>query len=214
MSKYVKKLGSDKTYKRPKTTYQENLTADEIAEKMQGYEKVDNIAEVPLNTHIRYFITQKDGTQLFRTGGFLHNKTNADKFIMLSNGKSIWSVQINNAIFFKKMSHQEELDAIHALYKKKLDDKDLTISKLKKYIKTKLAIGVADNTNKFGYENIPNNYIVPYKQPSAQNIKPSNSKRTTSSTKKNISDNRRKTRTSSTTKKSSGSKTSKRRALN
>ena len=135
MSKYAKKLGSDKGYKRPKVTYQEQLTADEIAEKLQGYERVDDISEVPLNTHIRYFVIQPDGTQTFRTGGFLYNKQNADTYVMLNNGKNIWSVQVKNAIFFRKMSHSEEIQAIHALYKKKLDEKDALIVKLKKYVK-------------------------------------------------------------------------------
>ena len=43
MSKYVNKLGTDKSYKRPNATYQEKLSADEISEKLQGYEKVDDI---------------------------------------------------------------------------------------------------------------------------------------------------------------------------
>lgn len=138
MSKSVKKLGSDRSYKRPKTTYQEQLTADEIAEKLQGYEKVDDISEVPLNTHIRYFKIEKDGTHTFRTGGFLFNKTNADKYVYLSNGKNSWVVQINGAIFYRKISHTEEIDALHRHYKKKLQDKDVIINKLKKFIKTKL----------------------------------------------------------------------------
>ena len=137
MSKSVKKLGTDKSYKRPKVTYQEQLTAEEIAEKLQGYERVDDISEVPLNTHIRYFKTEKDGTQTFRTGGFLFNKQNADKYIMLTNVKNVWSVQVKNTVFFKKMSHKEEITAIHNLYKKKLAEKDAIIKKLKKYIKVK-----------------------------------------------------------------------------
>ncbi len=138
MSKYVKKLGSDKSYQRPKTTYQEKLSAEEIESKLEGYQKVENIAEVPLNTHIRYFTINPDGTQVFRTGGFLHNKQNADTYIMLSNGKNSWSVQVNNSIFFRKLSQKDEIDAIHASYKQKLEEKDRTIEKLKRYIKLKI----------------------------------------------------------------------------
>jgi hypothetical protein len=138
MSKYVKKLGSDQTYKRPKVTQQEKLSAEEIANKLEGYEKVDDIAEVPLNTHIRYFTINPDGTQIFRTGGFLHNKQNADTYVMLSNGKNIWSVQVKNSIFFRKMSQKDEITAIHSMYKKKLEEKDEIIEKLKKYIKLKM----------------------------------------------------------------------------
>jgi len=133
MSKFVKKLGSDTSYKRPKITIQESLTAEEIAEKLEGYEKVDDISEVPLNTHIRYFVNDGDN-QLFRTGGFLYNKSNADKYVMLSNGKSIWSVQVENATFFRKLTHKEEIESIKAKYEKKLKEKNKTIKKLKKYI--------------------------------------------------------------------------------
>ena len=129
MSKYVKKLGSDKSYKRPKTTYQEKLSREQIEDKLQGYEKVDDISEVPLNTHIRYFIEQKDGSQLFRTGGFLQNKQNPEKYIMLSNGKNVWSVQVANTVFFKKMSQKDEISALHRHYKKKIGRKRFTDKK-------------------------------------------------------------------------------------
>jgi hypothetical protein len=135
MPKYVSKLGSDKSYKRPKVTYQEKLTAKEIAEKLQGYQKVDNIADVPINTHVRYFIQKSDGSRLFRTGGFLNNKQNADKYVILSNGKHVWSVQVKNTIFFRKLSHKEEIDALHRYYKNKLKDKDKIIKKLEMKIK-------------------------------------------------------------------------------
>jgi len=138
MSKSVKKLGTDQSYKRPKVTFQEKLSADEIAEKLQGYEQVADIAEVPLQTHLRYFIKDENGNQVFRLGGFLYNKTNAEKFVMLSNGKNVWSVQVKNTVFFKKMSQKEEIDSLHKQYQKKIAEKDQIIDKLKKYIKENL----------------------------------------------------------------------------
>lgn len=135
MAKYTRKLGSDKTYTRPKVTYQEQLSAEDIAKKLQGYEKVDYIADVPLNTHLRYFITKNDGSQAFRSGGFLKVKNNADVYVVLTNGKDEWSVQTKNTIFFKKMTHQDEINALHKLYTKKLEEKDKIIAKLKKHIK-------------------------------------------------------------------------------
>ncbi len=147
MSKYIKKLGQDKLYKRPNITYQEKLTPEEISKKLDGYEKVDDIADVPLNTHIRYFIIQEDGTEIFRTGGFLHNKTNAEKYVMVSNGKNIWSVQVANTIFFRKMSQKEEIAAIRQQYDTKLKEKDQIIDKLKKFINA--------NINKSVLEKIP-----------------------------------------------------------
>jgi len=146
-TKYVKKLGTDSTYKKPKVTYQQNLSADEIAEKLMGYEKVDNIAEVPINTHMRYFAKQEDGTQVFRTGGILVNKQNADTYVRLSNGANSWSVQVKDAIFFKKLSHKDEIENIKAVYEKKLEEKEEIINKLKEYIRQKNKIDDTDIKN-------------------------------------------------------------------
>ena len=139
MSKRAKKLGADKTYKRPKVTHQEKLSAEEIEEKLEGYVKVDDIAEVPLNTHMRYFTITKDGSHVFRLGGFLQNKQNAEKYVMLGNGKQVWSVQVKDSIFYRKMSHKEEIDKIHEYYKEKLDKKDQVIAKLKEYVRKTMA---------------------------------------------------------------------------
>lgn len=126
----TKPLGSDKSYVRPKSTYQEQLSSDDISEMLSGYQRVDDISTVPVNCHIRYF-TNIDGEYQFRTGGFLHNKENADKYVILSNGKFSWSVQTNNSVFYKKMSHAEEIESLHRLYRKKLKKKDREIDALK-----------------------------------------------------------------------------------
>lgn len=138
MSKYQQKLGSDKNYHRPKVTYQEKLSAEEIKKKLEGYSKVKDISQVPLNTHLRYFVIEKNGNKLFRTGGFLHNKENYQTYVMLSNGKNVWSVQTENTIFFQKMNHKDEIASLREHYEKKLEEKDEIIEKLKKYIKIKI----------------------------------------------------------------------------
>lgn len=135
MLKYTKKLGSDRDYKRPKHTYQEQLTAEEISQKLKGYEKVDNIEDVALNTHLRYFKTNSDGSQSFRLGGFLFNKKDADKFVVLSNGKNTWCVNVNDSVFFRKLTHEEEIESIHKLYKKKITKLNNTIKELEKTIR-------------------------------------------------------------------------------
>ena len=132
MAKRLEKLGSDKNYKRPKKTYQEQLSAQDIAEKLQGYRKVDSLIDVPIDTHIRYFKTEDDGTRVFRTGGFLRNKNNANQYIILSNGKKTWSVQVEDTVFFSKMTHKEEIDAIHEDYRSQLDAKDKIIERLER----------------------------------------------------------------------------------
>ena len=135
MIKKPKKLGADKNYQRPKYTYQEQLTADEIEKLLQGYEQVESIIDIPINTHIRYFTTDNNGDHKFRMGGFLHDKSNADKYIILSNGTKSWSVQIKDTVFFKKLSHTEEINSLHKLYKKKLAFQEKEIRRLKKELK-------------------------------------------------------------------------------
>ena len=77
---------------RPTDTYQSKLTDADIEEKLKLYKKIDTIDELtklPLNTHIRYFSVTKDdkGKKIkkFRLGGFLNNKDNYDKYIILTN---------------------------------------------------------------------------------------------------------------------------------
>jgi hypothetical protein len=132
MAKNIVTLGKDKGYKRPKVTYQEKLSAEEIEDKLKGYIKVNDIAEVEINTHIRYFTKDEDGEYTFRLGGFLSIKKDADRYVVLSNGQKKWSVQVANTIFYRKMSHTEEIEKLHEYYKKKLKVKDQEIKKLNK----------------------------------------------------------------------------------
>lgn len=107
MNKQVtKRLTRDTTYNKTKKSYQDNLSPDEIKQKLEEYSQVDDIDEVPLNSHLRYFtINVKTGKKLFRLGGFL---TKIDKeYVVLSNGTLSWSVQKKNNIFFRKMTFQE-----------------------------------------------------------------------------------------------------------
>ena len=74
---------------------------------LKGYKRVDCFADVPINTRIRYFIVQQDGTRLFRTGGFLLSKANSDIYVILRN-HTTWVVRVKDAVFFSKLSVEEE----------------------------------------------------------------------------------------------------------
>lgn len=130
-----KRLSVNDGYKRPKKTVQDKLTASEIKEKLEDYIEVDNISNVPLNTHIRYFskIKQKSGKikKVFRLGGFLKNKNNAEKFVILTNGSASWSVQVKTSIFFRKMTISE----IKEQYEDEIEDLHKKIRRLKQQVK-------------------------------------------------------------------------------
>lgn len=189
MSRSISKLGDDKSYKRPKKTLQEKLSADEIDEKLQGYDVVDDIDDVALNTHVRYFIRGEDNVPLFRTGGFLSNKTNCEKYIMLTNGKNIWSVQVKDTIFYKKLSQKEEMEIFKKIYEKKIFEKEQTITALKNFIiKNKLTIPVIKynkSTNIPDTKQIKTTMFAPTKPIKTTTIFASNTKETQGGSKSN-----------------------------
>ena len=125
------RLSKKDGYIRPKKTMQDKLTATEIKEKLEDYVEVDDIDSVPLNTHIRYFTkVKKDGKtkKLFRMGGFLKNKTNSTKYVILTNGRASWSVQIKDSIFFRKLN----MDEMKEQYEDEIEDLQDEVKKLKK----------------------------------------------------------------------------------
>jgi hypothetical protein len=117
-----KRLGND-GYVRPIMTATDKLTKDDILGKLENYEKVDDISTVPTGTHIRYF-SIVDGKQKFRLGGTLINKSNFPKYVVLTAQGKNWSVQINNTIFFKKISAETTKEE----YTKLLEYKDKLIA--------------------------------------------------------------------------------------
>ena len=123
-------------YKRPKKTFQESLSTEEIKEKLLDYEKVDDIKTIPLKTHVRYFTYVENPKtnkveKLFRLGGMLSNKDNVDKYVVLSNGSKSWSVNTHKAIFFKKLTTEE----IHNKYISRINELELQVKKLSKKLK-------------------------------------------------------------------------------
>jgi hypothetical protein len=114
------KRSTNDNYKRPKITAQDKLTPKQIKELLENYVEIDDIKDVALDTHIRYF-TKDKGKKKFRTGGFLLNKAKSDKYIILTNRKISWSVDTKNSILFKALS-AKELTEIHQVEISELKD--------------------------------------------------------------------------------------------
>jgi hypothetical protein len=126
-------------YERPATTFTDQLSAEQIKERLEDYSKVDDIYKVPLGVHLRYFIN-KDGQMLFRMGGQLHKNTGLPDYVILSNGASQWSVQVKNTIFWRKMTsneikedYQTSLETLKSKYDKLKEENKLLKEKVKKY---------------------------------------------------------------------------------
>jgi len=140
----MSRLGSD-DYKRPKKTLTDKLSAEEIKNKLEDYIEVEDISKVPLNSHLRYFTEKYDekkkkNSKVFRLGGFLINKNNYDKYVVLSNvpdtgvinnNKKTWSVNTKKSIFYRKQT----MDEIKEDYKDELEELYDEVDKLKKQIK-------------------------------------------------------------------------------
>lgn len=146
-TKLTKRLSRDTNYNKKTKSYQEGLSPAEIKKKLEEYKQVDDIEDVSLNTHIRYFtFNPTNGKKQFRLGGFLTKI--GDKYVVLSNGSLSWSVQKKNTVFFSKMSFSdlkdELIEKISKKYEKEIskladENKELknTLKKLKNELKKK-----------------------------------------------------------------------------
>lgn len=125
-------------FNRPEVTYQDTLQNKEaMTEKLKNYERVEDIDDVSINTHVRYVTIDKDKKQVFRLGGILI-KTHS-KYVKLSNGSYTWSVQryhyednndepIFETIFFAIIPKNKQL-------LKDIDNKDQKIKELEEKIR-------------------------------------------------------------------------------
>jgi hypothetical protein len=123
-------------FERPEITYTDQLSKEEIQEKLADYSKVEDIYKVPLGVHLRYFLN-KDGQALFRMGGQLFKNNGLPDYVILKSGTNAqWSVQVKDAIFYRKMSIAEIKQEFEDIIKKKNDKIQVLKEKLKKYEKS------------------------------------------------------------------------------
>jgi len=128
-SKYKYKSLVNSDYKKPRTgSKQDNLTKDQIREKLQGYKALKSIHDKkqllqlkPFKVWIRYF---NNITKEFRVGGLLKMVDPELRFIMLVNtSKNLtWSVQLKDCIVFipKDIEEKEKAKQKEQMTKEKL----------------------------------------------------------------------------------------------
>ena len=123
-------------YQRPNITYQERLTNTDIKEKLKDYIIVEDINNVEIGTHLRYFIYDNiSKTKKFRLGGNLCKIDNLGRFLTLTNGNIKWSVQIPSTIFYKKLSNEEYKEELKKEIMTELESDNNDLIKAKKLIK-------------------------------------------------------------------------------
>ncbi len=163
-----RRLKNNDGYKRPEKTYQENLSNADIKEKLKDYKKVNDIKKVSIGTQLRYITIDKNtGDQLFRLGGSLNKIGTNGEYVILSNGKVNWSVQISNTTFFQKMTENEIKDEMKNELKKELmteigDDSNKDLKKENKLLLKKIStlekIESEYNNMKTDYNNMKSEY--------------------------------------------------------
>ena len=119
-------------YKKPAITATDLLSPEEINDRLQNFYRVkpDDIDSLPINTKIQYFQVSSDDKYKYRTGGTLIvNK--APVYLILSNGRKNWSVQLNSHIIFAG----RDIEKVKDEYEKKIAEKDKKIKHLTLYIK-------------------------------------------------------------------------------
>lgn len=116
-------------YKKPREgSKQDNMTKEQIREKLQGYRALKTMQEKqyllnlkPFKVWIRYFNTQ---TKEFRVGGLLKLVDPEMRYIMLvnTNKNLTWSVQLKDNIIFvpKNIEEKEQEKEKEKLTKEKL----------------------------------------------------------------------------------------------
>lgn len=126
----------DAEYKKPKSgSKQDNMTTDEIKQKLNGFIPLKTLAEKKLLTALPLFKTwvryiNKD-TRQFRTGGLLMKVEYPDYIMLINTNKNLtWSVQLkDNVIFVRNPRHVQELvekkekdnaikEKLYSMYKK------------------------------------------------------------------------------------------------
>jgi len=137
----IPRLGKT-NYEKSGKTYQQTLSNQDIKDKLKDYKKVDDIRRVSIGTHCRYFsVDPKTKEREFRLGGNLNKVDPEGRYVILSNGKVNWSVQIPITIFYQKMSEAEYKEEIRNEIKKHVMSEDMQQTEdenatLKKQVKT------------------------------------------------------------------------------
>jgi hypothetical protein len=158
----LKRISKD-NYIKTGNELQENLTEDDIKILLEDYTEINEQNELKLGMHVRYYTIKVDKygnqTKLFRMGGNIIKIDNEYRYLILSNNYVSWSVQINNSIFYKKMTLQD----IKNIYDTKIDEKNFNINKYKDYInklnKNYKKLEYQLNIINDKYTNLKNDYI-------------------------------------------------------
>jgi len=116
-------------YIRPEIMPNDFINPLELKKRLKFYDLVYDAVDLNSGMHIQY-IEYYENTFRYKSGGILITNKYPD-YIVLSNGRSSWSVQLKNNIIFKQKSIYE----MKQIYDNIIYKKDMTINELKNKIK-------------------------------------------------------------------------------
>lgn len=114
-------------YVKPKYTASDLITAEELKKRMENYEILDKeqVADLVSNTRIQYFEVKENGDYKYKPGGVIIKNGYPD-YLVLTNGRRSWSVQLVNHVICKEM----RVEDVKAKYEKIISKKDAQIKEL------------------------------------------------------------------------------------
>lgn len=116
---------TDDNYKRPKLTVSDILSPEEIKKILRNYEQVSNISSLVQGDIVKYFEILDNGKYKYKPGGRVIINKDPD-YIVLSNGKKSWSVQLDKHIIFREI----DIDKIILMYEDIVKQKNKRIEEL------------------------------------------------------------------------------------
>jgi polyhydroxyalkanoate synthesis regulator phasin len=134
------------------------LSPEQIKKRMENYERVEenNFHKLYRGQKIKYFeFIQNENKFRYRPGGSLVANKSPD-YIVLTNGKQNWSVQLEKSIIFKErniseiISKYEDLIVLRDGEIMKLNENNLELKKQINILKNKLRVqqDTSDNMQK------------------------------------------------------------------
>ena len=81
----------------------ECISPDEVEQRLLNYEQITDCSELIFGDHLQYFEVLADGKYKYKPGGRLIVNA-APVYIVLTNGRTNWSVQLDRHIIFREIS--------------------------------------------------------------------------------------------------------------
>lgn len=105
-------------YKKPYLTVSDILSPEEIKRILRNYEQVTDLSSLVQGDIVKYFEILDNGKYKYKPGGRVVINKQPD-YLVLSNGKKSWSVQLNKHVIFREIDINKIIFEYEEIVKKK-----------------------------------------------------------------------------------------------